>query len=90
MILTHLISHGLVYLLIGVGYLFLLMISVNPRIWGYYDYSNSIKRKVPEQTRNEKIIALIVGIPWILFIFIFPIYSTIVLKNILGGEISLV
>jgi hypothetical protein len=66
------------------------MISVNPRIWGYSDYSNSIKRKVPEQTRNEKIIALIVGIPWILFIFIFPIYSTIVLKNILGGEISLV
>ena len=87
MVLTHLVAHGLFYAIIVTGYLFLLMVSTSPRVWGYSDYSESIKAKVPPQTKKEKRLAIIVGLPWIIFTFGFPIYSTIILKSKLGGEI---
>ena len=87
MVLTHLASHGLFYAVIVNGYLFLLMVSTSPRVWGYSDYSESIKAKVPPQTKKEKRLAIIVGLPWIIFTLGFPIYSTLILKSKLGGEI---
>ena len=87
MLLTHLVTHSLFYAIIFNGYLLLMMVSTSPRVWGYSDYSDAIKAKIPPQTKKEKRLALIIGLPWIIFTFGFPIYSTIVLKSKLGGEI---
>jgi hypothetical protein len=84
MLLKYIFVNGLIYFLIVVGYLFIIMISLSPRIWGYADYSDEIKKKVPPQTRKEKIIATIIGIPWIFFTLGFPIYSSLHLKEFLG------
>jgi hypothetical protein len=87
MVLSHIITHGLFYGVVGTGYLFLLMITLSPRVWGYQDYPEIVKNKVPPQTRKEKTVAAIVGVPWFLFVLGFPVYSTYMLKSNLGGEI---
>ena len=88
MVMTHLAAHGLFYAVIVNGYLFLVMILTSPRVWGYSDYSESIKAKVPPQTKQEKRLAALIAVPWMLFSVGFPIYSTYVLKSKLGGEIT--
>ena len=85
--LTHLAAHGLFYAVIVNGYLLLVMVLTSPRVWGYSDYSESIKAKVPPQTKQEKRLAILIAVPWMLFSVGFPIYSTYVLKSKLGGEI---
>ena len=87
MIVMHLITHGLFYAVVAAGVLFLLMITTSPRIWGYSDYPQAIKDKVPPQTGKEKLIAAIWGVPWILFVLAFPIISTYMLKSDLGDTI---
>ena len=87
MVLTHLVTHGLFYAFIVDGYLFLVMLFTSPRVWGYSDYSESIKAKVPPQTKQEKRLAILIAVPWLLFSAGFPIYSTFVLKSKFGGEI---
>jgi len=89
MILTHLVTHGFIYSVIVTGYLFLMMVAISPRVWGYSDYSQEIKDKVPPQTKDERKLALFVGLPWFIFTFGFPIYSTIMLKAKLLGEIPI-
>lgn len=88
MFVEHLITHGLFYALVVNLYLFILMISTSPRIWGYSDYPQVIKEKVPPQTGREKLVATLVGVPWFIFTFGFPLYSTYALKAELGGEIN--
>jgi hypothetical protein len=87
MLWTHIVSHGLFYGFAVNIYLFLVMITTSPRVWGYADYSDEIKAKVPAQTSREKRLALLIGIPWFIFTFGFPIYSTYALKASMGGEI---
>ena len=77
----------LVYGVVVTGYLLITMICTSPRVWGYSDYPDAIKSKVPPQTVEEKRLALIVGLPWFLFTLGFPVYSTLLLKSRLGGEI---
>jgi hypothetical protein len=88
MVWTFILTQGLLYFLIVDGYLFFLMISLSPRIWGYSDYSDAIKKKVPPQTPREKWIAAVVGIPWLLFAFGFPVFSSFRLKGLLGAEFN--
>jgi hypothetical protein len=83
----HMLTHGLFYMTIATGYLFIFMRTASPRIWGYSDYPAAIKKKIPPQTEREKIIATIVGVPWLLFILGFPIVSTYLLKTTLGNDI---
>jgi hypothetical protein len=64
------------------------MITLSPRIWGYTDYPEIVKRKVPPQTRRERTIAGIVGIPFIVFAVAYPAYSVLTLKDRLGGAIT--
>jgi hypothetical protein len=87
MVLSHIITHGLFYCVVGTGYIFLLMITLSPRVWGYQDYPEIAKNKVPPQTRKEKTSAAVVGVPWFRFVLGFPVYSTYLLKSDLGGEI---
>ena len=53
MVIQHLMSHGLFYALFVNLYLFILMISTSPRVWGYADYPQVVKDKVLPQTRRE-------------------------------------
>lgn len=87
MVASHLIVHSLLYAAIFNGYLLLMMISTSPRVWGYTDYPEAIKAKVPAQTSEEKRLALMIAIPWMVFALGFPVYSTLMLKGKLGGEI---
>jgi hypothetical protein len=85
--LEYSLRQGLIYGIVFTGYIFLLMITLSPRIWGYQDYPEIVKRKIPPQTRRERITAGIVGIPFILFAIINPVYSVLALKDRLGGVI---
>ena len=87
MVWTHVVAHSLFFALVVDGYLFVMMVTTSPRVWGYADYSEAIKIKVPPQTAKEKKLAIVIGIPWMIFSLGFPIFSTFVLKSRLGGEI---
>jgi hypothetical protein len=85
--MKHVIGHGLVFALIANAYLFLVMISTSPRVWGYADYPAAIKSKVPAPTRREKLKALMIGLPWLIFVLGFPLLSAFSLKSQLGHQI---
>lgn len=87
MIAAHVITQGLFFAIVVNGYLFILMITLSPRVWGYADYPPAVKSKVPPQTREERRLAWMVSLPWLLFTFSFPFFSTYALKSKLGGEI---
>lgn len=80
--------HGLIYGAVTTGYLLLFMVTVSPRVWGYADYPRAVKDKVPPQTRKEKVLGALIGLPWTLFVFGFPIYSTLALKAEMGGTLT--
>jgi hypothetical protein len=88
MILEHLITHSLLYGIITTGYLFLMMVTTSPRVWGYHDYPQTIKNKVAPQTLGEKKLAIIVVVPWLIFTWGFPIFSTLLLKSKLPNDFS--
>jgi hypothetical protein len=90
MFITHILTHGLFYGGVVTGYLFLVMIIFNPRVWGYNDYPDIVKRKVPAQTKKEHTLAIILGLPWFVFVIGFPVFSTFALKSKLGGEITFI
>jgi len=90
MLTTYTILHGLICGISFTGYIFLLMITLSPRIWGYQDSPERVKAKVHPQTRRERTIAGLVGIPFFLIAICFPIYSVLTLKNQFGGEISFI
>ena len=82
------LQHGLIYGSVFTGYIFLLMITLSPRIWGYTDYPETVKRKVPPQTRRERTIAGIVSVPFFLLAIAYPAYSVLTLKDRLGGVMT--
>jgi len=90
MLLNYSIVQGLLFALIFNSYLFLIMISFNPRVWGYQDYSEEIKEKVQPQTRQERQTAILISIPFFLLIFGLPTYSLLTLKAQLGGELPFI
>ena len=77
--------HGLIYGAVTTGYLLLFMVTTSPRIWGYANYPRAVKDKVPPRSRNEKIQGAVIGLPWIIFVLGFPVYSTLALKAEMGG-----
>jgi len=89
MVLSHVITHSLFYSVVVTGYLFVLMISTSPRVWGYNDYPQAIKDKVSPQTKKEKNLAIITALPWFLFTLGFPIYSTTLLRAKLSNDIPM-
>lgn len=88
MITTQIITHGLIYGAVATGYLLLIMIVFSPRVWGYNDYPDIIKKKVRPQTSKEKMLAWVISLPWLVFVLGFPVYSTLTLRARLGGRIS--
>jgi hypothetical protein len=51
MVLSHIVIHGLFYAAAFNGYLLLMMVTTNPRVWVYSDDSDEIKAKIPRQTK---------------------------------------
>ena len=90
MLLYQSITQGLLIALLFNGYLLLMMVSFSPRIWGYSDYSEEIKAKIPPQTRQEKRTAVLLSLPFFIIAFGLPIYSLWTLKGQLGGELPFV
>jgi hypothetical protein len=88
MVFEKIVLNCLFYSAIGAGYLLIFMLTCDPRIWGLQDYPEKIKERVSPQTRREKVIAGLVGIPWLSFIVAYPLFSTYSLKTSQGGEIS--
>jgi hypothetical protein len=89
MVTAHILTNSLFFGVAVTAYLLAVMVGMSPRVWGYADYPEAIKAKVPAQTAAEKRLALIVGVPYFIFTLGFPLYSTLVLKSKLGGEISI-
>ncbi|MFX1538573.1 MAG: hypothetical protein ACFFDI_30660 [Promethearchaeota archaeon] len=87
MVFANIVFNGFFYTAIGIGYLLIFMVTFDPRIWGYQDYPERIKEKVPPQTRRERVIAGLVFLPLFLFMLAYPLVSTAFLKTELGGEI---
>lgn len=87
MVFNFLLKNGLFFGAVSTGYLFLIMVAFSPRVWGYTDFPEAIKRKIPPQTRKEKLLAAAIGLPWLAFVFAFPVYATYQLKSNLGNEI---
>ena len=81
------LQQALIYGTIFTGYIFLLMVTLSPRVWGYADYPEAVKAKVPPQTRRERAIAGVVGVPFLLFALAWPAYSVLALKGRLGGAV---
>jgi hypothetical protein len=88
MVAEHIVTHGLLYSAVFNGYLLLMMITTSPRVWGYSDYSDEIKAKIPPQTKEERRAAILWALPLMAFAVGFPIYSTILLKSYLGDDAS--
>jgi hypothetical protein len=88
MVFEQIVVNSFIYTAIGAGYLLIFMVTFNPRIWGYQDYPERIKENVHPQTRRERVIAGLVGLPWFIFILAYPLISTRSLKKALGGELA--
>jgi hypothetical protein len=84
------IQQGLLYGAAITGYLLLMMVTVNPRVWGYSDYPERVKRKVRPPTAEEKKLVWLVAAPYFLFMPLYPVYSVLQLKAMTGGAIAFV
>jgi hypothetical protein len=69
-------------------YLLLMMTTTSPRVWGYSDYPDAVREKVPPQTRKEKLTALAIGLPWFAFLLAYPLVAAYRLKAGLGDDFT--
>ena len=77
MIIEHIVTHSLFYGFTANLYLFLMMVLSSPRVWGYADYPDHIKSKVPPQTKRERTLAAVFGVPWMIYVLGFPFFRVI-------------
>lgn len=77
---------GAIFSLIGSLYL-VGMLWYNPRLaLNKGDYPDDVLAAVPPKTNEEKRLAIIVGVPYLIYAFAFPVISTIALNNSSGGN----
>jgi hypothetical protein len=60
---------------------------INPRIW-LNDYPKDIQAQVPPQSSYEKRVSTLLGIPFILLLLGFPLFSSLTLKQQFPGQIT--
>lgn len=84
--LARILIDGAILSLIS-GVIILGSLYYNPRLW-LNDYPKPIQAKVPPATKREKRLQRIVVIPFLLALIGVPLYSTVLLKQQFGGEIS--
>jgi hypothetical protein len=86
--LTYSVQQGLFYGAAITGYLLLIMVTVNPRMWGYSDYPERVKSKVRPPTKEEMRWVWLLAAPYFLFMPLYPVYSVLQLKALTGGTIA--
>jgi hypothetical protein len=72
------LSHAGLYVLLATFFLLALVLH-NPRLM-LQDYPPAIKEIVPPKTEGEKRLSTWLGMPFILILFIFPVYATFVFQ----------
>lgn len=60
---------------------------INPRLF-LQDYPEDIQRAVPQKTREERRLSILLGTPFLLLLFAGPFISTLTLNHQSGGELS--
>ncbi|MHA2163417.1 MAG: nitroreductase [Candidatus Thorarchaeota archaeon] len=88
-LLDNLLVHGFIFAFLLTLYLLIIMRSLSPRIWGFSDYPKEITDTVPPQTKKERQIGAVIGIPFFILALGAPIISTLILESSQGGVISL-
>jgi hypothetical protein len=78
------LSHSGLYVALATIFLLFLVI-YNPRLM-LQDYPPAIKEIVPAKTDKEKRLSTWLGLPFLLVLFVFPIYATFVFQARTGGE----
>lgn len=86
MSLNRLLLDAGLYALLASIYL-LLMLRLNPRLF-LQDYPPAIQERVPPKTVQEKWLALLIGLPFLLLLMAGPWLSTLALDRRLGGQVS--
>lgn len=90
MVLKTVIIDSLIFAGIANLYLFLTMITTNPRVWGYSDYPAAVKEKVPPPTRKEKLTAVMLGLPWTAFLVAYPFVASLRMRAALGDDFTFI
>jgi hypothetical protein len=88
MVFKTVVIDSLIFAGIANLYVFLLMITTSPRVWGYSDYPDAVKEKVPPPTRKEKLTAALSGLPWFVFLLVYPFFASFQMRAALGGDIA--
>lgn len=60
----------------------------NPRLW-LNDYPKEIQDMVPQMSKQEKTIKGLIGIPFLLIMFGYPVFSTYALKLSMGSSFTI-
>jgi hypothetical protein len=68
---------GLIYSVIGSAYLVLMLAIDNRMFLNPGDYPEDVLAAVPPRTKKETRKAMLLGIPWFIWAFAFPLYSTL-------------
>lgn len=85
----YILIHGFIFASIITGYLLLIMIIFPARVWGMEDYPKTITEKVPPQTKEEKKKKTLLFLPFLIVGIVYPVITTLILKEEMGGEIDL-
>ncbi|MHA1615242.1 MAG: hypothetical protein ACTSW7_05120 [Candidatus Thorarchaeota archaeon] len=89
-LLENILFHGLFAAVIMVAYLLPIMRFMNPRIWAMSDYPKEITSRVEPQTKDERRIAILMGIPFLFLMLAYPLVSTLILETTYIGGIPLI
>jgi hypothetical protein len=90
MIVLEMVCHAVVFAVLVNGYLLLLMVSVSPRVWGLHDYPERVRQKVPPPTRREKVLGVLLSVPFLALVAGLPFVSVGLLAARHGPELSFV
>lgn len=82
--LTNMLIEGLIYAVV-LGAIVTISQLFNARLW-LNCYPEAIQSAVPKRTKKEMRAKMLVGIPFMLIMFGYPVLSTFMLKSALGSE----
>ena len=88
-LLENILFHGVIAAVLKVAYLLPIMRFLNPRIWAMSDYPKEITTRVEPQTKEERRIAILMGIPFLFLMLAYPLVSTLILETTYVGGIPL-
>lgn len=88
-LLENILFHGVIAAVLMVAYLLPIMRFLNPRIWAMSDYPKEITTRVEPQTKEERRIAILMGIPFLFLMLAYPLVSTLILETTYVGGIPL-